>query len=77
MNANGYNVWHVNHMLECDPNSEEEEEEAREGGELMQMNESQMLSRIGPSHNISLDELDMVRKWDFGNNNKWDQIIIP
>ena len=61
---------------ECEPNSKEEEE-VEEEEEIMQMNESQMLSRIGPSHNISLDELDMVRKWDFGNNNKWDQIIIP
>ena len=41
----------------------------------MQMNESKMLSQIGPSHNISLDELDML-KWDFDKNNKWDQIII-
>ena len=41
----------------------------------MKMNEWQMLSQIGTLHNISLDELDML-KWDFDKNNKWDQIII-
>ena len=61
---------------ECEPNSKEEEE-VEEEEEIMQMNEWKMLSQIGISHNIRLDELDMLGKRDFDNNNKWDQIIIP
>ena len=42
----------------------------------MKINEWKMFSQIGPLHNISLDELDIL-KWDFDKKKKWDQIIIP
>ena len=70
----GDNVWHINHIIKGESSSKEEDDiiEKKEVDNnvdgIMNINEWEAFSQMGPTIIVSLNDLDILKRHEFDRN---------